>query len=252
MASGYQSIHPIMAKNLSSIGITSNKVTQGYGYAKASVGYHEPEGWVLDTIGRHRYSSCVDLSASVGFTPKIKSRLIAAGFCPFFRDWENNEHIHCVYVGLPTIKDGPKSQIIDYINGKNGLIGHHELTGILAPTQEERNIIKEAFNNSDGHNSVTVLYKQKEIPCYAFMGRVKNYNNEITRCELRAFVEYFGASVVDGTYILYQGKLIDFTSCDPKLEGHYTRVNLRAIAKLLNLNITKFEIINGYGIATLA
>lgn len=253
MASGYQSIHPIMAKNLLNIGIKSNKVTQGYGYATASAGYHEPEGWVLDSLGRHRYSSCVDLSKSVGFTPEVKSRLVAAGFCPFFRDWKNNEHIHCVYVGLPTIKDGPKSQIVDYINGKNGLSGHASLTGPLAPTLEERKIIKEAFDSSDGHNSVSVIYKNKEIPCYAFMGKIKNYDKEVTRCELRSFVEYFGASVIDGTYISYNGKLINFTDCEPKLEGQFTRVNLRSVAKLLSLDIIKFEITNSsYGTAILA
>lgn len=241
MASGYSSIHPIMAKNLSNIGIKSEKVTQGYGYATASAGFHSPEGWIVDNYGRHRYSSCVDLSASLGFTASLKSRLVAAGFCPFFRDWPGNKHIHCVYVGLSTILDGPKSQIIDYINGKNGLVGHDKLTGELSPTDIEKKNIKAAFDASDGHNTVKVYYKDSEIKCYAFLGKILGEPEEITRCELRPFVEFFGAKILDGQYLLYNGKTFDFSKCNSKLEGQFTRVNIRPITELLGYNIKSFS-----------
>lgn len=252
MAKGFASIHPIMAKNLQNIGIKNEQITQGWGTTVvASAGYHDPEGWVVDSYGRHRYSSCVDLTASLGFTPELKSRLVAAGFCPFFRDWTGNRHIHGVYCGFKTIKDGPKSQIVDYINGKNGLVGHDKLTGELAPTDAEKKIIKAAYDASDGHNTVKVLYDEKEVNCYAFMGKIPGKPDEITRCELRPFIEFFNAKILDGKYLLYNGKTLDFTGCNPKLEGQFTRVDLRPIANLLNLNIDKFVMSNGFGTATL-
>jgi len=251
MASGYKSTHPVMAKNLKNINIPSEKVTQGFGFAKASVGFHSPEGWVDDEYGHHQYSSCVDLSASLGFTAELKSRLVAAGFCPFFRNWEGNRHIHCVYVGLSTVLDGPKSQIMDYYNGLDGLVGHRKLTGKLSPSNSEKAIIKAAFNASDGHNTVKVMLNDQEIHCYAFMGKVPGTPREVTRCELRPFVEYFKADILDGKHLLYKGKTIDFSNCNPQLEGQFTRVDLRSIAHLLDLNISNFQMKNNIGIATL-
>ena len=249
MANGFKSIHPIMAKNLKNIGIKNSEITQGWGNAKASKGFHSPEGWVEDEYGKHKYSSCVDLTGRLPFTAELKSRLVAAGFCPFFRDWPGNKHIHCVYVGLNTILDGPKSQIKDYINGRNGLVGHAKLTGPLAPTEIEKQMIKAAFEKMDGHNTVIVKYDDKEIDCYAFMGRVPGEPSEITRCELRPFVEFFGAKILDGKMLLYDGKYLNYSKCNVILEGQFSRVDLRPITNLLGKNIAKFEMKNGYGIA---
>lgn len=252
MASGYSSIHPIMAKNLKNIGVASEKITQGWGTTViASAGFHNPEGWVTDNYGKHRYSSCVDLSASLGFTSELKSRLVAAGFCPFFRDWAGNKHIHCVYVGLSTILDGPKSQIIDYYHGLNGLVGHAPLTGELAPTAAEKKMVQAAFLAMDGHNTVNVIYDGRTINCYAFMGRFPGQPAEITRCELRPFVEFFGAKIIGNNKLSYKGQILDYSGCRPVVEGDFTRVDLRPIASLISKNISNFAFVNGVGTATL-
>lgn len=251
MASGYNSIHPIMAKNLGNIDVPSAKVTQGWGYAEASAGFHSPEGWIKDNYGTHRYSSCVDLSASLGFTSELKSRLISAGFCPFFRNWSGNKHIHCVYNIFPTILSGPKTQIVDYFNGKNGLVGHAPMTGELAPTDAERQIVKAAFLGSNGHNTVTVKIDDNIIDCYAFMEKVQGNSNEITRCELRTFVEYFDGVILSDTLIKYDGKTLNYTVSNPQLEGDFTRVNLREIANIMSITIDSFSFDGVSGIAIL-
>lgn len=248
MAKGFKELHPIIRENLKNIGIKDEEVTQAWGTkVKASAGFHDPEGWVTDEFGKHRYSSCVDLTGRLPFSPELKSHLISAGFCPFFRDWTGNRHIHCVYVKFSTILEGPKSQIIDYIEGKNGLVGHAKLNGPLAPTKEERKIVKAAFDANDGHNTVKVMFNNKKINCYAFMGKIES-GQEVTRCELRPFVEFFGSKVIDGEYLLHNGKLLSYAKCEAKLEGQFTRVGLRTICNLLGLKIESFEMKNGYGI----
>ena len=235
-AAGFGSIHPKMEMALRDLGIGSDKVTQGWGSAAASAGYHEPVGWV----NFHQYSTCVDLSASLGFTAELKSHLVAAGFAPFFRDWAGNRHIHCVYVGDLPLLAGPKQQVMDYTNGLDGLVDHAPIEGVLAPTPTERDIIRNAFATKVPHVAVDVLTPSgARINCYSFVERFRGEDK--ARCELSAFLSYFGAKVIDGRFFTLDGKQTDFTSAIPVLSGQFTRVNVTGVAACLGLKVASYN-----------
>ena len=247
MARGWNSIHPQMAANLKNIGIKEWQITQGYGTAKASAGYHKPEG----TIDNHFYSSCVDLTWSIA-SIELKDRLIEAGFCPFFREWTGNYHIHAVFVGAKDgygkvrILPGPRMQIIDYINGKDGLVGHNMLVGKYAPNAEQRLQIKRQYEAWAPHVNTKVFSSTgSQINCYAFM---EPYASK-TRCEVRSFYEWWGVKVFwDGSKIAcsYKDKLLDTSKAEIKIEGSFARGNIRQLAEALGLTIDFREIENGY------
>ncbi len=81
MASGYSSLHPQQKAVCKEIGILNGQVTQGYGHATASAGYHSPES----TYDGRPFSSCFDLSMQVAASKQPFHRLIQAGVCPFLR-----------------------------------------------------------------------------------------------------------------------------------------------------------------------
>lgn len=244
-ASGFASIHPKMENGLEEIGIQSWRVTQGWGNAKASAGYHAYVGWV----NGHRYSTCVDLSTSIGCTPEMKSRLVAAGFAPFFRlegVWANNQHIHCVYVGDLPLLAGPLQQAYDYTNGKNGLVGHAALTGPLAPTDEERAVVAQAIKTRVPHIAVDVISPNgRDIDCYAFMERVRWSGQDKTRCEVRPLLEFFGARIIDQKHCLLSGgiKTVDFSVAEPRVSGQFLRGNIAQLLQCIGRSVKSFEMV---------
>lgn len=242
LAAGFASIHPKMEQALRNIGIKDYHVSQGWGHARASAGYHSPVGWV----NGHRYSTCVDLRTSIGCTPEMRSRLVAAGFAPFFRldtSWRGNEHVHCVYVGDLPLLSGPLQQAYDYAAGLNGLVGHAPLRGPLAPTQEERKSIAYALKTKVPHVAVKVLAPNgKVIPCYAFLERFWYSKQDKVRCEVRPFVEYWGAVILDQKTFRFKGGNIAMTSAQTMVSGQFLRGNLRELAGLLGLKVVKFEL----------
>ena len=162
MASGYISIHPDMAAALQECGLTTDDVIQGYGNAAASAGYHDPEGRAACYPAGHRFSSCVDLPYDQASNALV-DHLTAAGFCVFVRQdgngWNGASHMHCVYVGaegwpaqsIPqdrsqwpqaTILAGPRMQIVDFIHGRNGLVGHAPIA-VYVPSADQRAFIQD-------------------------------------------------------------------------------------------------------------
>jgi len=239
VARGWKSIHPLMEEGLKNCGIKEEDITQGWGFASASNGFHAPEGW----IDGHKFSSCVDLTWRVA-SVQLKSRLVEAGFCPFFRDWPGNMHIHCVFVGAKdargkvTILPGPRMQIIDFINGKNGLASHKPITGVYAPTADEREQIKEQYAKWAPHYATRVLTGDgRQIKCYAF------YDNSNVRCEIKSFLLAYGYPMyMEGNkvyVILRNGKKESLDHCRPRLEGgQFVRGDIRPLAETIGKSVT--------------
>lgn len=239
----WNELHPTVQKALASIGVDASEVSQAVGNAAASAGYHHAEG----TIAGHPFSSCLDLRVSAGWTPKFKSRLIAAGGAPFFRGPETGmtPHCHVVWVGLRdaagavTIKPGPRMQIIDFIRGYDGLVGHRPYTGPLAPTAAERERIRQAYEAWAPHVRTKVFRANGEwLPCYAFLEQDKGQ----VRCEARALLTALGADVHqdDGLQAVYKGKSLDLSGANLTLEGEFTRGSVRGLAEAVGLSVLKF------------
>lgn len=197
MASGFKSVHPLVEQALREIGIEDGDVSQGWGYAQASAGYHEPEG----TAGGRRYSSCVDLTGRLGWSTDLRARLLTAGLVPFYRDWEGNEHTHCVAVGLRndagkiTIRRGPREQIDDYLAGRDGTTAHAALTGTRAATRAERVRLAEEVDCWSPRIRVMVLdLNGRAIPgAYGFL------EGERTVCLVRPLVEALGWTILSSS-----------------------------------------------------
>jgi len=226
-----------MVSALQDLGVTDGQVTQGYGNAPASAGFHRSEGY----IDGHRYSSCVDLTWGLA-SEAMKDHLVAAGFAPFFRQWAGNYHIHCVYVGARDSKGkvailpGPRTQIIDFTRGLNGLVNHSALVGKFAPTELQRDTIRTAYETWAPHVATKVYSPAgKWIPCYAFL------EDSSVRCEVRAFMAALRVPVVwvkDVLYATVQGKNVNLAPARIKVEGDFARGNLRSLAELIGLKAT--------------
>jgi len=239
MASGYKSLHPLTCEVLQELGVPDGHVTQGWGSAPASAGYHAVEGYYKGK----RFSSCVDLRWSDDYVnPAWKSRAVAAGIIPFFRDWPGNRHIHCVHVGLRdtagkvTILDGPRMQIVDYTRGLNGLVGHAKLTGELSPTQQERKAIRARYAAWAPSYATTVYLDGNVLRCYAWLdstiGRVT--------AEVRPVVEALGFRILDTTEagIAVRGpsglhSTLRWEASDAVLSGEFLRAPVRSLVEAL-------------------
>jgi len=244
MARGWNSIHPLMAEALQQLGIPEEAVTQGWGYAKASASYHSPEGRTAKYPDGHPFSSCVDLSWRLA-EPALQDRLIAAGFCPFFRhtgSFADNRHIHCVYVGArdyrgkATILPGPRMQIVDFTRGLDGLVGHNSLREPWRPTPGQCAEVAAQYAAWVPDVATRVLSPEGEwVRCYAFLER------DVVRCELRAFLLWAGALVTwDGRQVHASlgGQPLDLTGCRLRVEGAFTRGDLRPLAEACGFALT--------------
>lgn len=239
MARGYGSIHPLMAKPLQRLGVEDWQITQGWGSARASAGFHSAEG----KVDGHSYSSCVDLTFGLADRGReFYARLVEAGFCPFYRyggSWAGNEHIHAVFVGISPcrILAGPRQQVIDFTRGLNGLVGHAALTGTWAPTADERAQILEQYRAWAPHVATAVLSPEgKALNCYAF------YDLNTVRCEAAAALAWWGYKLDQKTLVARnaKGKTLDLNAigCRPKLEGgQFIRANVRQLHEALGLKV---------------
>ena len=239
MARGYSSLHPIQEGILREIGIPSEAVTQGWGYASASAGYHAPEGV---SKGR-RFSSCMDLAVEIAESREPFNRLVQAGVCPFLRTpetgWRGSPHIHCVTVGLRddqgrvTILPGPRSQIRDFIAGLNGLANHAPLTGPWVPTVQQRLEIRGHYENWAPDLATGVYLGDRRIPCYAW------YEGGVVRCDVRRLAEGLGGRVIwDGArarVFAPDGREVRLTT--GRLEGDYYRANVREVAEAFGYDV---------------
>ncbi len=262
MASGFESVHPIVEQSLRQLGLASTDVTQGWGYAAASAGFHEPVG--ENPRGR-KYGPCVDLSWSIlDERPvyAVRDHLLAAGAAPFFRcaqtGWNGSNHIHCVWLGLKDwqgrvhLPPGPRQQIIDLTRGRDGLAGHDYWRGPREywPEDDQQLKLTQQYE-SWATDLATRVYDPAGdwIPCYAFR------EGDTTRCEVRAFVERFQHNPAlgwrDGRCLLqYKGATLDLAPAHPRVEGWFTRANVRQLAELLGLGM-QYEDCGSYAVIRL-
>lgn len=195
MARGYKSTHPQTEQLLRELGVPTDDVTQGYGTAKASAGYHLAVG----SFGGRQYSDCVDLRWKDDYLNRdFFDRCIAGGLIPFPRDWSGNQHIHCVQVGLTDdagkcqLLAGPRTQIIDALNGRNGLVGHALMSEKWRLTTAQKRDIRQQYTAWAPHVRTKVFGRGGLFRCYAFMER----EDALVSVELRSFVEKQGYQLV--------------------------------------------------------
>jgi hypothetical protein len=143
-------LHPIASDRLRCLGITASRITQTIGSATASAGTHAQDG----TYAGHAYSAATDLSVSGLTDSQVKellARLDKMGFAAFYRNpghdgWPSTEvrHIHAVFAGA-YMKDSLRSQIADFLAGKNGLASHTTYT-FYQPPADVKAYIKKIFD----------------------------------------------------------------------------------------------------------
>lgn len=246
MASGYKSTHPMTEELLKTLGIPDSAVSQGWGSAKASAGFHQPEG----KAGGRKYSSCFDLRWN-SLTETTRDRLTVGGVCVFPRDWAGNQHHHCVHVGLRDDKGqckllpGPRQQIIDYTIGRSGLAGHGPWQGKWRPDAIERAAIQEAYA-AWVPDIVTRVYlpNGKSPTVYAFLEGT-GAKRTVT-CEARAFVEALGGRILEASQAWLNVRLADGKQIEidgGKLAGWYVageflRAPVRQIAEAMGYGVT--------------
>jgi hypothetical protein len=117
----------------------TRRVGQRIGNAGPSAGYHAKDGDVTVNGKQIPYCAAVDLRTN-GMTAaqikKLLQELARQGFAAWYRfegKFTNNRHIHAVFAGLP-MKQQLRSQVIDFLNDRTGLVGHAEETFYTAPT----------------------------------------------------------------------------------------------------------------------
>jgi hypothetical protein len=244
MAHGYGSVHPRTAALLKELGVTDGQITQGYGKASASAGYHLAEGRTAEPPAGHPYSSCVDLDYGLAWEPGFLGRLSMAGIAGFVRDtgsFTDNHHIHCVHPGLRdwdgavVIHAGPRTQLIDYIYGRSGLVGHALIQGRWAPTPAQRATIEAAYAAWAPHVATRVYAPDGTwVPCYAF------FELGAVRCEARPLLEALGATVGwDGQQLVatHEGRTLDLSTARLRLAVDFTRGDVRALAEALGYTV---------------
>lgn len=241
MARGYAALHENTEALLRELGIPDEAVSQGYGSAKASAGFHEPEG---RSPGGRRFSSCFDLRWSA-LTKELRDRLVAAGVCVFPRDWPGNQHHHCVQVGLTdkagrcTVLPGPRQQIRDFVACRTGLAGHGPWVGKWAPTAQERTALYGAYADWVPDVATTVRTDAVGVPCYAWLEGPKT--KRVVTCEVRALVEGLGGRVLEAgewavTVRTADGSRVEVSGGTVRgwyLAGEFLRAPVRPIAEAL-------------------
>lgn len=233
MARGLSNCHPVTREALETLGVVDSQVTQAYGNAAASAGFHLAEG---EYQGK-KYSSCVDLSWQLA-TVDFFHRMAEAGFAVFYRDWHGNRHIHAVHIGLTDdsgtcrIKSGPRQQIIDWCAGLDGLVNHKVLTGPFKPTKAERESLRKQYAAWVPDYATTVRSPEgKAIRCYAFL------ESGTVQCDINAFLAWWGYSWDGGAdKILGNGKSISVPNGHPVMAGgHWLRGPIRPFAEAIGL-----------------
>lgn len=246
MPNGFSSVHELTEEVLRGLGVKSSQVTQGYGYAKASAGYHAPVGFSPE--GR-RYSPCVDLTSRLIDADFIQ-RCWNAGLVAFSRNaasgWRGSAHIHAVHVGVRdkhgncVIPSGPRSQIVDFLKEppRNGLVGHATLRP-YAPNANTQNELRAEYKAWVPDYATTVLSPDgSKVPCYAWM------EGDQVVCEVAALLRYFGADVTGhqgAVSAKLKGCKLDLTAAQPYFDGRHWRGGVRGLWQALGNSGVEFE-----------
>ncbi len=170
-----------------------------------------------------------DLARYLGLSPEVL-RAVASG-------WAKSAHIHCVTIGLRddqgrvTILSGPRSQIKDFIAGRNGLVGHAKLKGPWVPTAAQRAELEGNYEAWAPDLATGVWLGADRIPCYAWLER------GAVRCDVRMLVTGLGGKVKwnDNTKTPHafdrQGQ--EFPLLTGAIEVGYWRANVREVAEAM-------------------
>ena len=240
MPGTFSACHPQQVATLKQLGVPSGDVTQGWGYARASAGYHNPEG--LAAGDQRQFSSCFDLRALWARREPL-NRLVQAGVVPFPRTaetgWRGSAHIHCITVGLRdyrgrvTILPGPRAQILDFIRGLNGLVGHAAFTGSWVPSREQRQEIRQHYETWAPDLATSVYRGDEQLYCYAW------YESGVVRCDVRRLGEALGGRVTwtnNGAHLFADhGQEVRLLS--GRLEVDYYRANVREVAEAFGYEV---------------
>ena len=144
---------PTASDRLRCAGVTAARIVQTIGSAAASAGTHAQDG----VASGHPYSAATDISVRGLSDAQVRTliaRLDALGFAAFFRNpghdgWPSSEvrHVHAVFAGA-RMKSSLRSQIADFLAGRNGLMSHSTYTFYQPPAAVKAEIrrIFEAAN----------------------------------------------------------------------------------------------------------
>lgn len=242
MANGFKSLHPLTEEVLRNLGVKSSQVTQGWGAAKASAGYHAPVG----TCDGRRFSHCVDLTAAL-IGPDFMHKLWDAGFVAFARihgqGWSGSSHIHMIHMGLTAddgqahLLSGPRSQIADFLKDppRSGLVGHSLLQGYAPPASLQAELRRQYAEWMPDYPTRVLAPGGQQINCYAWLE-----DGSVT-VDVEAFCRWWGkpekwfGGTVGFNQITDRGGSYTF--------GRFTRATVRQLAECMGLKVAgyKFE-----------
>ncbi|MGZ3423021.1 MAG: hypothetical protein ACXVEF_29955 [Polyangiales bacterium] len=143
-------IHPTASDRLRCAGVSAARIMQTIGSAAASAGTHAQDG----VYNGHAYSAATDISVKGLSESQVRSlvaRLDALGFAAFYRNpgyngWPSYEirHMHVVFAGA-RMKSSLRSQIYDFLAGRNGLASHSAYT-FYQPPASVKAYVQKIFN----------------------------------------------------------------------------------------------------------
>ena len=237
MANRFTSTHPLTEQVLRHLGVKSSQVTQGWGSATASAGYHAPVG----VAGGRKFSHCVDLSAALA-SRQFMLRLEEAGFVPFARtnaSWAGNEHIHAIHLGLladdghPHLLSGPRAQIVDFLKQppRNGLKGHSRLTTYPPPVMLQAELRKQYAAWLPDYPVSVLAPGTQQINCYAWL------EGGTVTVEVEAFCRWWGKT----SSIFTWGPDIIAAGGQWSFDGRFYRASVRQLAQKIGLVVDSFE-----------
>lgn len=238
MPSGYSSIHPLTEQALRNLGVTSSQVTQGYGSAPASAGYHTAVG----TADGRKFSHCVDLTAAL-ISKDFMHKLWAAGFVAFARvqgrGWSGASHIHAIHLGLtaddgqPHLLSGPRAQIVDFLKQppRSGLVGHALLTSYVPPAALQADLRRQYEGWLPDYPTRVLAPGQQQINCYAWLEA-----GQVT-VDAYAFCKWWGMANSSAVSAVLKG----LKPSDVTFDGRFWRAAVRPLAEGIGLNVVSYS-----------
>ena len=238
---GYKSLHPLTEQVLRNLGIKSADVSQGWGSAKASAGYHAPVG----TCDGRKYSTCFDLRGHL-IGKDTMYRLWESGCVAFARihgnGWTGDSHIHAVHLGITDddghahILSGPRAQVVDFLKDppRSGLVGHALMQGIIPPASLQAELRQQYAAWLPDYPCRVLAPGGQQINCYAWLegGQVTVETDSFCRWWGKD-AGWFGETIGYGHITERGGK---WTS-----DGRFVRATVRQLAELMGLRVASYR-----------
>lgn len=241
MASGYGSLHPLTEQALRNLGVKSSQVTQGWGSAAASAGYHAPVG----TCDGRKFSHCVDLTAAL-ISNDFMLKLWEAGFVAFARvqgrGWSGSSHIHAIHLGLTAddgeahLLSGPRAQVVDFLKlpPLSGLVGHSRLTGHVPPRSLQLELQQQYSAWLPDYPTRVLAPGGQQINCYAWL------EFGVVTVDLGAFCSWWGRPATGMLTKEFHQKVID-TGGLVTYDGRFYRATVRHLAQAIGLHVESYQ-----------